>query len=1360
MAVIKILEKEHNSKEKQFSIHNKKQKEENKLIRTKIRFHNKIILFNYFIFLFIVSILSKGYYSYNNITLKFNKFGKAKIYEESNENTPDEVYIDGIKQNNTINNYRLNKNITIVKLVWNTTITSTSKMFRDCSDIIEIDLKNFDFSNVNDMSYMFKGCSSLSFLNLSNIDTSNIENMESAFNGCSSLKSLDLSYFDTSKVTDMISMFEGCSSLTSLDLNNFDTTKLSLMRSMFSSCSSLKSLNLSNFNTKSVIMMGNLFKGCSNLTLLNLENFDTSSVSIMSSMFMGCSSLISLNLSKFQSSEITHMVNMFYGCFNLSSLNNINNFVTNSVINMSFMFYNCSSLNSLDISNFKTEKVKNLNSLFEGCSSLTYLYLPTFETNTASNISSMFKDCFSLYSLNLGNFTMSTVTDISYMFHGCYKLTSLDLPGSQNFSSFTNMKKMFYGCKLLNVINLDKFITTKVRDMSYLFYGCTSLTTIKMNNFNTINVTDMSYMFYGCSNLTSFNLEQFNTINVINMSYMFSNCLSLPLLNLSSFDTKIVRKMDFMFSNCFSLSFLDLSSFDTSSVTDMTGMFYSCSNLTSLTISFYIKNEINNLNHNSSSIIRYLSLSNIFGFDTSKVENMSSMFYECSSLISLDLSGFDTSEVKDMSYMFSGCSSLESLNLQNFNITKDTIINNIFQSCLNLKYIDLSNSEFGDNLINMLPKEINLCKDEQIRISMDNDILSKIKADKCKDDKCSEEFPFQNLLTKECIHFCDINDLFKKTCILNYTEYEYPEDMIFKNIKEEIPNIELSTVGNISYLELKELHATFKLINTKLSQEFINNIKGLEDCDKILRSSYSIPTDVSLLLLMINIFNQNDNKYINKTIYDFYYPLNSKNFEKLDLTICKDLLKNDNPLECSDYSIQSLLLNDSCINCNEGFYTKYEDTNTNLTNFKKCYKDLEGYYMDKNLKAYKKCYSSCKACSIGGNDDTHNCQVCALDFPYTFPKNNYINCYNFCHYYNYNENNDTYQCQIEPKCFGENNKLIPGKNNSCIDDCSKDDKYKYEFRKICYEKCPDSESQISKNNNYFCDLKCPEERPFENIKNQQCIEKCELTDKFNNKCQLNYIDTNTKTIDLSKTIIENIKNGSMSEVLSKVTNSNESFVMKEGKDSHLISTLESNLKRVDFSSIDFGDCEKEIRSRNPIKDSEELILYEVEHEVEGFNIPIIEYVLFTEDGKTQLDLSVCDGMKIQYYIPVDIDEENMDKHNPSSDFYNDQCNKEFTEKGVDMTLYERKNQFNNNNMSLCEKGCAFIKFEPDTKKVECDCNVKQNMSFYNEDTDMNDLLEKIESEKSSSNLKVAQCANNALSSPKNYSPLILVLLLY
>ena len=252
----------------------------------------------------------------------------------------------------------------------------------------------------------------------------------------------------------------------------------------------------------------------------------------------------------------------------------------------------------------------------------------------------------------------------------------------------------------------------------------------------------------------------------------------------------------------------------------------------------------------------------------------------------------------------------------------------------------------------------------------------------------------------------------------------------------------------------------------------------------------------------------------------------------------------------------------------------YEYNNTIDININTTYiyenKTNEFNTFDNNIEI--QCYETCEACIISGNNISHNCLTCKSKYSFKFRKNNNLNCYEFCHNNSYNAINDTYLCLEEPKCFGELNKLIPGKNNLCIDKCIKDDKYKYEFLQTCYEKCPEEISKSSKENKYLCELNCIEDNPYENIKSQQCIKKCDYNDMFNNKCKLNYIKKNTdKKENLSSKIMDSIKNGTMKEVLSQVISKNETMVFKEGDSSHLISTLDNNLKRTDFSSINFGD---------------------------------------------------------------------------------------------------------------------------------------------------------------------------------------------
>ena len=61
------------------------------------------------------------------------------------------------------------------------------------------------------------------------------------------------------------------------------------------------------------------------------------------------------------------------------------------------------------------------------------------------------------------------------------------------------------------------------------------------------------------------------------------------------------------------------------------------------------------------------------------------MFYDCNSLISLDLSNFNTQNVTDMGCMFAGCNSLKSLDLSNFNTQNVTDMIFMFGNCNSLK---------------------------------------------------------------------------------------------------------------------------------------------------------------------------------------------------------------------------------------------------------------------------------------------------------------------------------------------------------------------------------------------------------------------------------------------------------------------------------------------------------------------------------------------------------------------------------------------------------------------------------------------------------------------------------------------------
>lgn len=59
-------------------------------------------------------------------------------------------------------------------------------------------------------------------------------------------------------------------------------------------------------------------------------------------------------------------------------------------------------------------------------------------------------------------------------------------------------------------------------------------------------------------------------------------------------------------------------------------------------------------------------------FNTSKVTNMTSMFFGCTSLTKLDLSSYSTSSITAISGMFQNCSSLTTIYVSEFNSETNT----------------------------------------------------------------------------------------------------------------------------------------------------------------------------------------------------------------------------------------------------------------------------------------------------------------------------------------------------------------------------------------------------------------------------------------------------------------------------------------------------------------------------------------------------------------------------------------------------------------------------------------------------------------------------------------------------------------
>jgi len=241
-----------------------------------------------------------------------------------------------------------------------------------------------------DSRYTFRGFTKAEDIDISNFDSSEVEDMAYFFYKMNSLQSLDLSSFNTNKTTDMAGMFAYVNSLKKLDLTNFNTSKVTNMSAMFHSMADLNELNISSFNTRNVTNMSGMFYGVSKLASLELSNFDTSNVTDMGRMFSGMSSIQQLDLSHFNTGNVTAMNDMFSLMTSLTQINFGANFDTSNVTDMTGMFYQSTSLVNLDLSHFNTKKVKSMISMFSQMSGLTILDISNFETPSLENAGSMF----------------------------------------------------------------------------------------------------------------------------------------------------------------------------------------------------------------------------------------------------------------------------------------------------------------------------------------------------------------------------------------------------------------------------------------------------------------------------------------------------------------------------------------------------------------------------------------------------------------------------------------------------------------------------------------------------------------------------------------------------------------------------------------------------------------------------------------------------------------------------------------------------------------------------------------------------------------------------------------------------------
>ena len=413
---------------------------------------------------------------------------------------------------------------------------------------------------------------------------------------------------------------------------------------------------------------------------------------------------------------------------------------------------------------------------------------------------------------------------------------------------------------------------------------------------------------------------------------------------------------------------------------------------------------------------------------------------------------------------------------------------------------------------------------------------------------------------------------------------------------------------------------------------------------------------------IINNVNNND-KCIqscdNSSIYKYEY--NGKCYENCSNGFLLDEYNNNTINKCKCEYDECLLCPKEalsiklCTKCNTNYYPKENDP-LNIGMYIKCYKNPEGYYLDNDI--YKQCYYTCKACNMQGNNITHNCIKCNDNYSIEIMRNKYYNCEN-CSYYHY---------------FDDENKLHCTLNLSCPDD---------------YPKLNEDKMECIKINN------------IENIKDNLIIKEKNETEKMSKKEEIEYYDNLIKIIE--KGFTQNYDTSNMDK--------GHDDIIKTEKITVTLTTVQNqkNDENKNMTSIDLEECENQLRNYYNISSNETLYMRKIDIVQEGFSIPKVEYDVYSKlngSNLIKLNLTVCQNSKIRISIPIEI-VENIDKLNSSSGYYNDICYTTTSEDGTDITLKDRKSDFVNKNMAVCQEDCVLKAYDNQEKRVECVCNVKE-----------------------------------------------------
>ena len=410
-----------------------------------------------------------------------------------------------------------------------------------------------------------------------------------------------------------------------------------------------------------------------------------------------------------------------------------------------------------------------------------------------------------------------------------------------------------------------------------------------------------------------------------------------------------------------------------------------------------------------------------------------------------------------------------------------------------------------------------------------------------------------------------------------------------------------------------------------------------------------------------------------------------------------------------------------CNNCGKNFYKIDNDQNNN-NSYINCYYNPEGYYLDEINSIYKSCYESCKTCNISGDYNEHNCFECKEEYIYEQNRTNYKNCYLNDPLYLTTfmvDHSASSELTSEINYTNENDKTNEVSQNKLVLDSI----YTSYKTKII--------TNIITNKNSEINIINKKEITTNLITNYHGVISDIIADEIRvikNRTELIQMIINNL---LNKLNIIEINNG-----IDKTDSGDNLLVILTSTFNQKINKDKNNI------SINLGECENLLKEDYNISYNDSLYILQILYEEEGMKIPKVEYEIYyplDNNNLTKLNLTICKDKKIEISIAVKIDDE-LDKYNSSGGYYNDICYKTTSGSGTDIILKDRRNEFIDNNMTLCEEKCVLIDYNYEKERAICSCDIKLSIpENYDIKFDKKEILKSIIDIKNIANLNILKC---------------------